>query len=711
MLIYRIFFFIIISNLKVLSQSYISDKDWQFHLNLSDINHLASFNNTIYCFGSLGLFSVDLYNNSINRNQDALDISDLSISSTYSDSTYFILGTSSGNIEILFSDKKKTLSLSENKSHIKINSIFLHEENLYVATSSGLFNILLDQLFIKEKYVRFSENEEKSVVNDITVFNNKIYIISSNKVYFFDLMNKNPMDFNFWSELNFNDDTPIGLYVWDNEIFFYSTNSIYDVNQEVIFSNSDIKIKNLKVSNTNIYMHYLNNDNKDMIGYLDNKTLNSITISDKINNITDFIIIENNLWVSGQNFGLLNLKDNISFTPSNSINSNFNEINSIDNTIYGFSNSNIFSYKEGASDWENIDLGSFSNITSVEVFNNKLFFSSMKGGLFNYTDNKVIDNLSDNSLLQTLSNGDIYVGDLESKYNKLWMLNYGATNPLLSFDKDGNWLQYNLNYDQNISPKKFEFLGNDIWISLDKNKGGGILVYNILNGETSPLNINNNKSISNSINDIKSDNYGNMWVASDEGLVYYPSSNLDDYSYIIPNDGNTYLFRGIKITSLEVDFANNIWIGSNNGLFVFNNKKNKLIYQFDENNSPLLSDSISSIETNEFGELFVLSKLGLQSIKTSVLKPQPNLNQVKIYPNPLKLDMHDRLYFSDLKSESMIKITSLSGEVINEFKIEGGGFSWNLLSSGGKKIDSGIFLIFIVSENGNEDLIGKILVI
>ena len=39
---------------------------------------------------------------------------------------------------------------------------------------------------------------------------------------------------------------------------------------------------------------------------------------------------------------------------------------------------------------------------------------------------------------------------------------------------------------QNIYPKKFEFLGNDIWISLDKNKGGGILVYNILNGETSP---------------------------------------------------------------------------------------------------------------------------------------------------------------------------------------------------------------------------------
>ena len=95
-----------------------------------------------------------------------------------------------------------------------------------------------------------------------------------------------------------------------------------------------------------------------------------------------------------------------------------------------------------------------------------------------------------------------------------------------------------------------------------------------------------------------------------------------------------------------------------------------------------------------------------------LLKPYYfNLNQVKIYPNPLKLNMHDRLYFSDLKSESMIKITSLSGEVINEFTIEGGGFSWNLLSSGGKKIDSGIFLIFIVSENGNEDLIGKILVI
>ena len=42
------------------------------------------------------------------------------------------------------------------------------------------------------------------------------------------------------------------------------------------------------------------------------------------------------------------------------------------------------------------------------------------------------------------------------------------------------------------------------------------------------------------------------------------------------------LFRGIKINTIAVDYANNIWMGSDNGLFVFNNKKNKILYHFNK---------------------------------------------------------------------------------------------------------------------------------
>ena len=711
MLIYRILFFMILANLKLLAQSYISDKDWEYHLNLTDINHLALFNNNIYCFASLGLYSVDLLNNSISRNLDALDVTDLSISATYSDSNYFVLGTSNGNIEILSSDQKTTLSLSDNKSHVKINSIFLHEENLYVATSSGLFNISLDQFFVKEIYKRFNESDEKSTVTDIAVFNNKIYIISSNRVYFFDLINQNPMDFNFWEEIKFNNDTPIGLFVWNNEILFYSINSIYDENQQKIFSNSDIKIKKLKESGEYIYMLYLNNGNEDMIGYLDSNKLNSITISDEIDYITDFIIVEDNLWISGQNFGLFNLIDKTFYTLSNSIKSDFKNISSINNAIYAFSDSNIVSYKEGSLDWENFKIASFSKITSIENHNNKLFFASNKYGIFNYAENKIINHLSKNSLLKMLPNGDIHVPDIKSRFNKLWILNYGSDNPLLSFDGQDEWMMYDIDSQSEVYPKQFEFVGNDIWISLDSNRGGGIIVYNIFSDEITSLSVSNGKLISNYINDLKVDNSGNLWIATDEGLVYYPPLELNNYNYVIPNDGNSYLFKGVKINSLDIDYSNNVWIGSDNGLFISNNEDNKLIYQFNENNSPLLSDSIRDIKSNEIGRTYILSNLGLQSINTSVLKPKFNLNELKIYPNPLKLKEHDRLYFSGLTLQSKIKIVSLSGDIITQFVVDGGGFSWNLLSSQGNKINEGIYLIFIVSQDGNEDLIGKILVL
>ena len=66
-------------------------------------------------------------------------------------------------------------------------------------------------------------------------------------------------------------------------------------------------------------------------------------------------------------------------------------------------------------------------------------------------------------------------------------------------------------------------------------------------------------------------------------------------NYLIPNDGNQFLFKGIKINTVEVDYAGNIWIGSDDGIFVFDNTKNKFVFQFNLSNSPILSDTIKNI--------------------------------------------------------------------------------------------------------------------
>ena len=98
-------------------------------------------------------------------------------------------------------------------------------------------------------------------------------------------------------------------------------------------------------------------------------------------------------------------------------------------------------------------------------------------------------------------------------------------------------------------------------------------------------------------------------------------------------------------------------------------------------------------------------------MNTSLEKPKKDLSNFKIYPNPLKIKQNDRLYFSGLSDGNYIKITSLSGEKIIEIETYSGGFSWDLISPKGNKISPGIYLVFLVSQNGYENLINKILVL
>ena len=192
MIFYKILIFILFINIKLYSQLYVSDSDWDLHLNLKDVNHIVKYENSVYCFSPLGLYSLDLSNNSISRNLNALDLEDLSVRATAQDSNYFFLGTASGTIEIISGNKKKILNLSEDNSIININSISLFKNNLFISTSSGVFNVSLDGLFIKEVYRYFENDSEVKNIRKTIVNDSAIYALSDGKVYHFNFENRNP---------------------------------------------------------------------------------------------------------------------------------------------------------------------------------------------------------------------------------------------------------------------------------------------------------------------------------------------------------------------------------------------------------------------------------------------------------------------------------------------------------------------------------------
>ena len=83
-----------------------------------------------------------------------------------------------------------------------------------------------------------------------------------------------------------------------------------------------------------------------------------------------------------------------------------------------------------------------------------------------------------------------------------------------------------------------------------------------------------------------------------------------------------------------------------------------------------------------------------------------NLNDVFVYPNPVKLNDNNQITFANLTQNTEIYVFSLSGELqIKLIKDDGdGGISWNLINLENETISSGIYFYKIISfdSDGNK---------
>ena len=149
----------------------------------------------------------------------------------------------------------------------------------------------------------------------------------------------------------------------------------------------------------------------------------------------------------------------------------------------------------------------------------------------------------------------------------------------------------------------------------------------------------------------------------------------------------------------------------NQGIFVFDSNANRIIKAFNKNNSPIPSDNIISLKITESGEIFILTDYGLLSYVTYNEIPKPNYSDLKIYPNPININNDQSIIISGLVDKNIIHITNQSGRLVFSEVYEGGGLLWDLKDNDKIKISPGIYLVFILSEDGSRKLIEKILVI
>lgn len=255
------------------------------------------------------------------------------------------------------------------------------------------------------------------------------------------------------------------------------------------------------------------------------------------------------------------------------------------------------------------------------------------------------------------------------------------------------------------------------WARLPDYLGGGILVENKENNKQRVLSssVGNGSLPSSSIRSLALDQDGYVWFASDKGIGYFIADDILDagrVDAVLPVYGQRRLFANEKCTAIAVEPGNRKWIGTMNGLFLFNADGTELIQQFTAADSPLPADYIKTLRfDSENGILFIDTPNGMVSYRSNSSAAAENMSAVTIFPNPVRPGFAGIVGIKGLMDKSVVKITELSGRLIYETASQGGTASWNLNDYTGRRARGGIYMIFVVSNDGSEKFAGKLAVI
>lgn len=223
----------------------------------------------------------------------------------------------------------------------------------------------------------------------------------------------------------------------------------------------------------------------------------------------------------------------------------------------------------------------------------------------------------------------------------------------------------------------------------------------------------------NSVTSIAADQEGQIWIGSIQGAFHVEcpgavfDRNCDAEQICVPrNDGTDFcdpLLETETITSIAVDAANRKWFGTTNGVFLKSADGYDNLHYFSEDNSPLLSNSITTIGIHpQTGDVYFLTSKGIITYRAEAIDQAASSAKPYAYPNPVRPDYHGPIAVKNLPLNADVKVTDAAGRLIVEGKALGSQFVWDGLDTFGKKVKTGIYYILSTSPDKKDKKSTKI---
>jgi hypothetical protein len=359
------------------------------------------------------------------------------------------------------------------------------------------------------------------------------------------------------------------------------------------------------------------------------------------------------------------------------------------------------------------------------------FMGSWGNGLLEFDKDglKKIYN-TQNSTLQYIDgygDGTLRIGGLAfDNNNNLWVTNSEVYNVLSMRKPTGEWKSFNLS-SLGSAPVVAGIVidqENQKWI---QTRDPILLVYNDNNTPDNPADDKMKKLTSTvgngalpgiSVSCMVIDRNGELWLGSDQGVSRIASpanvfngGDYDAHPVEIVIDGFIHSLLATElITAITVNGNNEKWIGTEKaGVFLMSADGGKELLHFTAENSPLLSNFIQSIKISNTGEVYFGTSMGIVSYQDYKVESKSTLDSLFIYPNPVRPEYKGPVFISNLVNESNIKITDVSGALVWETIAQGGQVLWDGSDLEHRRVNTGIYLVFVTNADGSQKKTGKIL--
>lgn len=718
---------------------------WQEHLSYHNSIAVGTDGVNILSASRSALFQFDPNKEEYLRNSTIHGLSGASIRTINSNPSATIIAYENSQLDILQNNHPKkvnTIRLSNILANKQINSIWRQADQCLLATGFGLAVLNVEKGEIGDVYLIGNDGRYASV-NQLAADGQYFYAAGAEGLKRAPRSGSNLADYRHWETLGESAGLPAGaiqaVFFWKNALFvrqgsrlFKQTGTLFSLFYEDNrnWLSIDTGVHELLISQTAAAQSagiLKLNEQAQLLGRLQHPALRQPK---------QVLFSNNQYWVADEQSGLLRIDGDIweAMIPNSPAGLGTGGLLTRPNYWWATGDSVASRFSNG--NWENFLPGSVNwpaNFRQVGPVSpgagQDIWFGSALDGICQWNESGFTIHKEPLLSAPAGASGTYKVGGLYlDQEQNLWITNDGATKGLVVYRNNANSLSFEIPF---FYPgfRLGQIVADDLQQKWMIAPGFGVFCYNQGNSleQTGDdqwrffqQGAGNGNLPSSQVLCLAKDHFGFIWMGTADGIgilqcpeQVFSTQGCEVQLPVVQTDNFAgYLFKGERVQAIAVDGANRKWVGTQNGLWLISASGDKTLLRFTSANSPLPDNDVKQLSIDpRTGSVLIATANGMVSYQSTATEGGTSNSNLIVYPNPVPPGYTGAIAVRGLVHNATVKITELNGRLVYQGRALGGQAIWNGLDLNGKRVATGVYLVWVSDDSRKEQAVTKIVFI